>query len=157
DLSELYAFFLTQIRQQVGDEKIEVLSATAAAESSYVSAWEGLVQPLLGVLAVAREPLDVAQLAVFGRLPVEQRWVDAALQRLDQFLDREDGLFRLYHSTFPEFLTAKETRTKYRSIGLDPAEWHRKIAASYRRQQPSWGAVDWRQVDDYGLRWLTYH
>ena len=136
DLGELYAFFLGRIRQRVVNQDIPVPGRSPADEPRYLPAWEGVYLPLLGVLAVAREPLTAAQLAAFARPDIQQRWLTEALGRLDQFLDREDRLYRLYHSTLPEFLTAEVTRKLHSNVGVDPFEWHRGIAAFYLNLNP---------------------
>jgi len=160
NLQELYAFFLGRIKDSVVTESIEIPGATPFAKKSYLPAWEGLYQPILGILAVAREPLRVKQIANFAESPVKERWLQGALERLGQFLDQGDGHYRLYHTTLPEFLTSPETQTTYSDYYLDPSEWHTKIAAYYRGEFPNWEDVDWdneKKVDDYGLRHLTTH
>jgi WD40 repeat protein len=127
-LGELYAFFLALVRDAVAGEYVEVPGAVLG-ESIRLPAWEELYQRVLGVLAVAREPLTGAQIARFGKIEAEERWLQAALARLGQFLDRQDGRYRLYHASFPEYLTAAQTHESHPDSYLDPAEWHRTIAA----------------------------
>jgi WD40 repeat protein len=128
-LGELYGFFLSLIRDAVADERVEVLTA-ALGERVWLPAWEGLYQPVLGVLAVAREPLRPQQIAHLGAIDASERWLYGALARLAQFLHREDGRSRLYHASFAEYLTAPATRDTHPGDYLDPGEWHGKIAAT---------------------------
>ena len=158
-LADLYAFFLDLIKESVVNQQVEVEMPDAGpfAEPTCLPAWEGLYQPILGVLAVGREPLTGEQIRAFGQIRADVTWLDGALGRLGQFLDRLDGRYRLYHSTLSEFLTAPETRTAYPACYLDPATWHRRIAACYRGKAPTWAAVDWRRADDYGIFHLVAH
>ncbi len=152
-LEELYAFFLRQIRRSVAGEVVEIRGATPG-EWHYVPAWEGLYQPILGVLSVAKEPPEAGQIRNLGRILAEDRWLPGALERLGQFLDREGGRYRLYHSTFPEFLTSRGTREKHLDCYLDPLEWHRKIVAHFLTAYgDNWAECD----DEYGLSYIVQH
>ena len=146
-LGALYAFFLGLIRDAVADERVEVPGARAG-ERERLPAWEGLYQPTLGVLAVAAEPLSAAQIACFGAVEAEARWLRGALARLTQFLDRVDGRYRLYHATFPEYLTAPETGESHPDDYLDPAEWQRTIT----RQAIAACGNDWLSCEDHYIR-----
>jgi hypothetical protein len=155
-LGELYSFFLSLIRDDVAAEGVEVPGARPG-ERERLPAWEGLYQPVLGVLAVAYEPLTAVQIAPFGAIKAEERWLRGALARLTQFLDHKDGRYRLYHASFPEYLTAAETRESHPDDYLDPTEWHRTIVGSYRRSTTDWNEVPWEEVDDYGLLHVAGH
>ena len=89
--------------------------------------------------------------------PVAESYLHKAIRQLGQFLDEENGTYRLYHSTFSEFLTAPGTCVDYPECAIDPIESHRRVAAAYRGNVPSWGEVRWDDVDDYGLRHLAAH
>jgi WD40 repeat protein len=152
-LSELYAFFLSLVRDAVASERVEVAGAVLG-ESTYLPAWEGLYQPVLGVLAVAREPLTGKQIRRFGAIESEERWLEGALGRLGPFLDRADGGYELYHATFAEFLTAAETQRTHPRDYLNAVEWHRKIAAQALATQ----GEDWlSSEDDYPLAHTPSH
>jgi hypothetical protein len=127
-LGELYAFFLALVRDAVAGQSIDVPGAVLG-ESAQLPAWEGLYQRVLGVLAVTLEPLTAAQIARFGKIEAEERWLQEALARLGQFLHREEGRYRLYHASFAEYLTAAQTHESHPDSYLDPAEWHRTVAA----------------------------
>jgi WD40 repeat protein len=146
-LRELYAFFLSLVRDAVGDERV-------GAGGDRVPAWEGLYQPVLGVLAVAFEPLTVAQVGFFAAIDAGDRWVRGAIGRLSQFLDRTDGRYRLYHASLPEYLTAAETLESHPDDHLDPDEWHRTVVA---QADSAWGR-DWLACDDdYARAHLARH
>src|SRR5439155_9665288 len=120
-----YAFFLTKIRAKVASELVEVRGAGPYTRKSYLPAWEGLYQPILGTLSVAREPLALGQLRRFVDAPVAESYLHKAIRQLGQFLDEENGTYRLYHSTFSEFLTAPGTCVDYPECAIDPIESHR--------------------------------
>src|SRR5262249_46881681 len=84
-------------------------------------------------------------------------WVSYALGQLTQFLDVHNGHYRLFHTTFPEFLTAPLTRTTYPDCYLDASEWHAHIVKSYKAKASQWNQVDWLHVDDYALHHLAAH
>jgi WD40 repeat protein len=152
-LGELYGFFLSLIRDAVAGERVAVPGATPAA-SEHLPAWEGLYQPVLGVLAVAREPLTLRQISHFGAIETEERWLRAALARLGQFLDGDERGYRLYHASLPEYATAEETAVTHPDDYLDPGEWHRKIALA---ALAAFGE-DWlTSTDDYALAHTPAH
>ena len=152
-LEALYAFFVRQIRGQVESQVVEV-RGTAPDEWHDMPAWEGLYQPILGILSVAKEPPTMEQIRDFGHILTEDRWLPGGLERLGQFLDHDDGRYRLYHSTFPEFLTAQETWAQYPDCFLDPGEWHRKTVAHILATcSDDWSECD----DDYSLSYIVQH
>ncbi|MBD0262411.1 MAG: hypothetical protein ICV78_06690 [Tolypothrix sp. Co-bin9] len=155
---ELYAFFLTLIKDSVANQSVDVSSATISVQKTYLPAWEGLYQPILGILSVAREPLELEQIVNFGNFQVEQRWVKEAFSRLEQFLRWQGDCCLFYHSTFPEFLTSSRTQTKHSKFYLDTTEWHKKIARYYRNGASTCKDVDWEKVkDNYAFEHLVYH
>jgi len=155
-LGDLYAFFLRLIKEWVSNKTVEV-PGSAPFEVRHVPVWQEICQPILGVLAVAREPLDLQHIKRFGDIQAEERWIGEAFQYVVQFLDQVAGRYRFYHSTFPEFITASTTQTAYPDCYLTPAEWHRKIAKHYRGKAATWDEVAWSRTDDYGLLYLSAH
>jgi hypothetical protein len=155
-LEDLYAFFLKLIRNGIQNQVVEI-PRSISSQPNHLPAWEGLYLPLFGILAVAAEPLTVPQLIRFSSTAAKEHWVHGALERIGQFLDRDNGRYRLYHSTFQEFLTGIDTQTTHSNLYLDPAEWHRRIAGYYRGSTSSWSSVIWTEVDDYGLLHLPRH
>lgn len=141
DLDEIYRFFA-----------IDRIKA-----STNLRDWVELFLPLLGVLAVVREPVGRELLAAFARVRVE--YVDYIRGQIAQFLDivHEDlgDRYRLYHSSFAEYLMDP---TRNRDYPLDLSAQHRRIAAYYRAGHDGWAAVDWDAVtDDYPFRHLPTH
>jgi tetratricopeptide (TPR) repeat protein len=155
-LDELYAFFLSLVKNSVTGRDVEVLSDTPF-DVKKQSSWEYLYQPILGVLSVAKEPLDFTQIIRLSASNTDERWAREAMLHIDPFLDHIDSNYRLYHSTFSEFLTSPKTQKVYPEYYLEPAESHRKIVGYYRGKAPAWEDVNWHQVDDYGLSHLVEH
>ena len=150
-LRELYGYFLTLVAADVADERVEVADRGVRER---LPAWEGLYQPVLGVLAVAREPLTAQQIMSFAALQVQARWLTAALARLRQFLDEVGGGVRLYHGSLQEFLTADATRDSYPDVYVDPVEWNRAVAdGALRSLGADWSAC----ADEYVLAHLPTH
>jgi hypothetical protein len=154
DLNGLYAFFFHQIKHGVARERVEVKD-TKSDETYDKEVWPTIYNAILGVLAVAMAPVDLELLVRLGRIHAEPLWVRNALNRLAQFLDIADGLYRLYHATVAEFLTAQSTETNPDTADLyqEPKGWHGRIAMSY------WNAREgqWQACDQYGLRYLARH
>jgi tetratricopeptide (TPR) repeat protein len=155
-LQGLYAFFVASIKDGVADQTVEV-SGQTSLDVRDQPAWEALYQPILGLLAVAHEPLTLEQLITLAAIRPERRWVMQALVRLRPFLDVEQQHYSLFHNTMPEFLTAPETQQNYPEFYQDPSEWHRRIVAAYRAGAASLAEVDWSHCDDYGLRHVPTH
>ena len=151
-LGQLYGFFLSLIRDAVARERVEV-PGRALGEVERLPAWEGLYQPVLGVLAVAYEPLSGEQIRDFGGIDADLRWVNGALARLGQFLDPHLCGHRLYHATFAEYLTAAKTRQTHPADYVDPAEWGARVGAGAVRRLRD----DWITVDPYALRHAVAH
>ena len=76
------------------------------------------------------------------------------MELLDQFLDRlPDGSYRLYHATFPEFLTGQATAGAADPFHLDPGAWHELIAGRLIRANPNWLTC----TDGYALAHTPSH
>lgn len=153
DLQGLYAFFLHQIKVSLARERVDLTDAETG-ESYYMPAWPAIHSRILGVLAVAKEPLDLELIARLGNIRAERSWVVRAIGQLQQLMDITNNRYRLYHSTVAEFLTdpATHANAKISDLYQEPIEWHRAIADYYWRDQR-----DWRECDDYGLRNLAEH
>ncbi len=155
ELEGLYAFFLHNIKASpsVARERIE-LTDPETGETYDKPVWPAFYDRVLGVLAVAMEPVDLDLLLRLGGISTERAWADDALERLRQFLDVVDGRYRLYHATVGEFLTSDRTRDSADTADLfqDPRRRHRQIADRYWRQREQW-----TECDDYGLRNLAVH
>lgn len=137
-LEGLYASFLHQIRDRMRNRMVEVEGRDGSR--GFIGAWQAAFVPVLGVLAVANEPLLPRQLRRFGEIPGDP---EQALVELGQFLDRRDGRVRLYHATLAQFLTDASAGDLYQ----DAARWHRRIVLAIRA-----GAVD-----DYDFSYLSEH
>ncbi|MHC2842870.1 hypothetical protein [Bradyrhizobium diazoefficiens] len=151
-LEGLYAFFLRQIREAAEGQKVVGRDSLGKIYSAEV--WPAVYDPILGVLAVAAEPLSAEQIAALGDIVVELKWVYPALNRLRQFFDVIDERHRLYHATVAEFLTSDRTRRNKETADLyqDATLHHNQIADYYWRLRDNWA-----QSDDYGLANLAFH
>lgn len=133
ELQDLYAWFLDRL----------TLGTMAT--------WRHLYRPLLGVLAVAREPVDLFALSQWTDL-TRQQVVDA-LHDLREFLNSAlEGQVRLYHQSMVDFLVSDDAGPYY----VDAKEYHRQIAESYRERFVEDGEP-WINCDDYGLRHFIDH
>jgi hypothetical protein len=158
-LEALYAFFLSLIRDQVARERVELAIPRTLYPSTQATSQhgKGSIYRFLGILAVARDPLALPQIRNLGGIRADNDYVRGALGRLGQFLSETTGRYRLYHGTFPEFLTSLRTRERHPDFYRDPFTWHRRIASCYRKGATDWAAVDWARADDYGLTNLAAH
>jgi WD40 repeat protein len=135
ETTELYRFFLGKVKDRAG-WKVEVPGALGE-EPSHEPAWQALYRPLLAILAVAFEPLSDEQLVTYARIPLDG--LPKALEDLSQFLDRSpDGRYRLYHATFPEFLTGQATARPADPFHVDPAYWHGLLGGRLIRANTNW-------------------
>ncbi|MFD9012050.1 AAA family ATPase [Streptomyces sp. NPDC059552] len=156
-LTGLYAFFIDTARSDLGSlGMLDVREPTGPADH-LTPAWEGAGQPLLGVLAVAREPLTVEQLTVLAGLRVWPRAVRNLLTRLRWLLDERDGRIALYHTSIGEFLTADRTYRTHPDSWVDALEWHERIVRHYRGDAATWAEVPWNDMDRYGLLHVADH
>jgi hypothetical protein len=120
--------------------------------------WTQEFAPVLGVLAVAQEDLSERSLAALvGSTPAEVR---IRLNRLRQFLVTDERLpaserpYGLYHRSFGEFLLDGD-RSDWR--WCESTTQHQRIVTRYLPAGVDPAGVDWRAVDDYGLRFLAFH
>jgi hypothetical protein len=156
-LEGIYAFFaeraradieylgLLDIRQPTGDADIRT------------PAWEGVGQPILGVLTVAREPLLVAQLTKLSGLRVWPSAIRNVLSRLRWLLDVREDRVAFFHQSIGEFLISDLAAKQCPDCHVDEAEWHERIVRYYRGSAIAWEDIDWTQVDRYGIRYIADH
>jgi hypothetical protein len=157
-LEELYRFFLLWIKHDVEEEE-----AASQDEDIFTSLprpfWTRLIQPVLGILAVAGEPLSIEQIIQFSHTQVADRWLLNALGHVRPFLSVASGRYFFYHSTFSEYITSPKTRSNpdHYMCYIGPEEWHRNIVYHYGGNIWPWQDVDWDCLDGYGLRHLSTH
>lgn len=166
DLQSLYAFFLHQIKAQVGNQFID-FADPQTGELYQKQIWPSVYTRTLGVLAVAMEPVSPLQIQELGGITAGWEYLIEALERIGPFLDLVTGHYRLYHSTVAEFLTATGTRDEPETADLyiDARRMHQEITARYLR---SWGGLQaWlpdllktsqsASDEGYGLRrWVSH-
>ncbi len=89
--------------------------------------WRRIYRPVLGVLAVAQEALAFEQLVALSG--VNEQATNDVVEDLRQLLDvpqaGQTGAFRIYHTSFADFLT---DRTRNPAYWTDPIYYHRQIA-----------------------------
>ena len=129
--------------------------------------WSKDYSPLIGVLSVAQESMTQAQLQAFTRQSESMIW--AHLGHLQQFFEEvnikekqtEEPGYRLYHQSFVDFFHRQslivENKRLRNSYYIPADEWHKRIVEYYRANANSWDKVNWKRVDDYGLRHLSTH
>jgi hypothetical protein len=163
-LSGIYGFFVELARVEI--DRLGLLNIeNPLIPDERTPAWEGVGQPLLGVLAVAREPLTEDQLVKLAGTRVWQSSVLNVLARLRWFLYRRGGRVALFHASVGEFLTGTLARDEHPDCWLDPVEWNERVARHYnpriaRPRQNSaatWAEVEWAKMDRYGLTHLSEH
>ncbi|HEY1619723.1 MAG TPA: hypothetical protein VGG25_19030 [Streptosporangiaceae bacterium] len=130
-----------------------ITERTAQAIVADLPAWPGLYQPLLAVLAIAREPLSGAELAAYAGLSADPSWAEDALLRLGQFLTENAGRVQLYHASLADFLTGPQAREHYRWTCVDAPAWHRRLVDRAAGRY----ADRWNQATDYLRRQLAGH
>jgi hypothetical protein len=155
-LFDLYRFFVDRLRQTLTGKTVPVSNSSSLGQT-HEEAWTVLYQPLLGVLGVAKQSLNVQQLHAMACPSLEFRWTVNAMEKLQPFTEIESGCFKLFHRTFADFLTSDETLRRAPAAYVGSSEWHRSILNSYRSGHLSWQSVDWNNVDDYGLLYLMDH
>lgn len=156
-LTNLYEFFLSLLRDRVMKLGLLEVRHPASAADVGVPAWEGVAGRVLGVLSVAREPLNLEQIARLGGVRVWPRELGNVLSQMLEFLDAEDGRYRLFHTSFAEYLTSPATGRAAPDYYFEPVEWHSRIVRSYKGEAAGWADVNWAAMDDYGLTHLGDH
>jgi hypothetical protein len=156
DLAALYSVFMRNVREEITDLGTLDIERPMSAGDEVTRAWEGAGRRMLGVLAVARAPLTLDQLIRLGSIRVWRSAASDVLMRLVPFLDELSDGWQLFHSSLAEFL-ATEAATDAPDLGINGAEWHRRVVNVYRGSAASWAAVDWEAVDEYGLLHLAQH
>jgi hypothetical protein len=117
--------------------------------------WVELYVPVLGVLAVARDPLCAEQVAAFSAVKV--LLVQEVLGAVAPFVEcvpmREGLGYALYHRSLADYLfTTDRARNPYPLES--PAHYHTMIAGRYRDLTPA----DWQSSSDrYALLHLPGH
>ena len=156
DLADIYAFFAETARhdiEQLGLQPIE----DPQVQEDRTPAWEGVGRRILGVLAVAREPLTVEQLTELSGVRVEIDSVDVVVSRMRWLLDRRNGRLAFFHESIAEFLVSERAAEQTPECHVRKGLWHRRITRHYRGNAATWDDVDWPKVDRYGLAHLAAH
>ncbi|MFI6217084.1 hypothetical protein ACIBCD_34225 [Nocardia brasiliensis] len=156
-LAGLYSYFIDTLRTDLSRLGLLEIRDPVSADDTLTPAWEGVVQPILGVLAVAGDPLTTDELSSLAGVRVWPSSVRSILARLRWLLDVRDDRISLYHNSIGEFLTSEPTHRQRPEYAVDAQEWHERIVRHYRGRAATWAAVDWDSVDRYGLVHLGRH
>ncbi len=116
--------------------------------------WNSLYAPLLGTLAVARQPLSEAQLAEFSTIPAgrarQVRLMIGNLVNEDQDTVLQKSVYRIYHHSFARFLLDPDQAGEF---WLPKEEQHERIAAVLLNKN----ADPTQPQDTYALHNMAYH
>lgn len=139
------------------DDVYRVFAVEKIKAGTALRDWVELYQPLLGTLAVVREPVDRELLAGFAGVGID--YADFIVGQLRQFLEAvADGdrlRYRLYHSSFSEYLLDP---TRNREFPLDAARSHGRIGTYYKTRHTGWEDVNWSAIaESYPFRHLAAH
>lgn len=141
----------------LNDAGVRITAHPRTRKAEQLGVWEEKYLPVLGVLAVAFEPLRLEQIAGYAR--VEVVYVTTILTSLQQFLDNlVDGSttsYQWYHLSFNEYLLDHRRNQDY---PLDASLYHYQIASYYRGNHASWEEVIWSAVqENYPFSYLVAH
>ncbi len=156
-LEGLYGFFMESIRNDISRMGMMEVREPVSSQDLLCPAWESVGQPVLGILVVARDVLSLDQIIQLSRVRVWRRDVANVVARLRQFLDTSATGMRLFHSSLAEYLVSADVLADHPEWAVEEAEWHERIAQSYRGTAESWRVLDWSTVDRYGLLHLATH
>ncbi|GAB4178087.1 MAG: hypothetical protein Fur006_10270 [Coleofasciculaceae cyanobacterium] len=148
-LDRLYREFISRL---VGHDKDNV--------------WGKEYKPIVGMLAVAQEPLSKEQLAKFTQMKSMDTVSRILAKDLRQLLKTDESLpyskrtYTIYHSSFADFLLDEDRATSY--YYCDVNAQHEHIINYYRQRVggKSWEKVEWKEgnnIDKYGLLYLPRH
>lgn len=111
--------------------------------------WKDAYRPVLGTLAVAREPLNENQVAgMVEQAPADARLIlDALLQYLDvdTALPLDKRCYAIYHRSFADFLLDGARAGGY---WCDEETQHQRILDFCRKQADAWEPQDWKDYPD---------
>jgi hypothetical protein len=119
----------------------------APGTDPHCPAWESVGEPVLSVLAVARDWLTLDQVIRLAGVTVWRRDVATVIARVRRQLDSAGPRLRLTRA-FRDELAA--------DVAVATAG-HARIALAYRDGANSWAELDWSRIDRYGRRHLATH
>ncbi|MFF0293714.1 hypothetical protein ACFYST_10085 [Kitasatospora sp. NPDC004614] len=155
-LQSLYRFLVGVVRSRV--ERLGTFLPAANADGvGRVPAWEGVGQPILALLTVARAPLPSMALFRLAGLQVSRSDALNVLNRFASLLDNGPAGVQWFHSSFSEYLGSAQAAEPLAEDAVDCPHWHGRIVRHYRAQAPSWAEADWAVMDEYGLAHLPSH
>jgi hypothetical protein len=118
-----------------------------------LSEWTNTFEPVIGLLAVAREALDAKALAVLSG--IDEGPVNFIVGAIHQFLDVADSRYRIYHRDFAEYLLDPGRNPDF---PLRPERFHEKIARAFvPRAGSRKPALSFDVAGGYAVRHLMAH
>jgi tetratricopeptide (TPR) repeat protein len=137
DIQELFAFFLRLIQNNPGRTKFPITDPQDGT-TIFLEKWPQLYRPVLAALSVTLQPLSLDQIHALTNSLADRDEVVQAVGWLEQFLDRINDRYRLYHATFAAFLMAPDTHAnpKTSDLWIDSGKEHRRIASLLEARGP---------------------
>ncbi|MGQ0775856.1 MAG: hypothetical protein ACT4NY_15795 [Pseudonocardiales bacterium] len=153
----LYTFFMDNIWTDITRLGLLETRDPTSVEGSRALAWEGVGEPILGILTVAEDTLNLHQVIRLGGIRVWPRTVTGILSRFRWLLDIRDDRMRFFHSSIGEFLASDLAQREHPEWAVAEDEWHERIVHAYRGDAATWAEIEWDNVDHYGLVHLAEH
>lgn len=119
--------------------------------------WRRMYRPVLGVLAVAQEPLSFESLATLSG--ANEQDASDVVEDLRQFLNvplvGDAGMYQIYHASFADFLTDRQRNPAY---WIDPLLQNSQLVEQlFARYGPTLAQCRSQMLDRYALRQAATH
>ena len=153
----IYTIFAETARRDV--ERLGMLAVKEPVNDAdkRTPAWEEVGQPVIGVLAVAREPLSIEQLTRLADIRVWPTGLSNVLRKLRWLLEKRAGKYSFFHQSIGDFLVSDQAAAECADCHIDETEWNERILSYYRGTASTWDKVTWTDVDSYGLAHIADH
>lgn len=149
-LEDLYFQFVRRMQRNV--DRLGPLEEVESGVS--IPGWERVGLRFLGVLCVAKAPLPLHHLLRLSGARVSMSDARSVLKCMAAFLEQSANGWSLFHASVGEVLSSKKVQSNWEAV--DPQEWHQRIVQAYRGDN-ALKDIDWKSMDDYGLRYLPAH
>ncbi|MFI5593717.1 hypothetical protein ACIA5G_52455 [Amycolatopsis sp. NPDC051758] len=156
-LGHLYSVFLRNARDEISRLGELDVERPRSPDDEVTAAWEGVGHRMVSVLAVAKEPMTIAQMTRLGSIRVWKSAAESVLQRLRPLLDEvTPSAWRFFHQSVAEFLT-RDAADEAPDLLVEGSEWHWRVVRAYKGSATGWSEVNWETTDDYGLLHVANH
>ncbi len=143
DLSGLYLEHLSRLLPSMADY--------GSSES-----WLRRYLPIMGLLAVAREPIPLT--VAVRLLGWPESTLTARIDDLQQMVRVDEyGRLALFHGSMAEFLGTRRVADAPNPYYVAPLEQHEHVVRRYLELLNAQWSGDWSRCDDYGLDNLIWH